>query len=595
MFDSSPRDEGNAHMNRLLRKGAVASAALMVLAGLPMMTTSAAAVTEWIPAPTWSQMNVDSAAGVFQQDLRMFDSSSVKMTDSSSQHGTAYIRKSTRTVTVRYDCTKQQGSLPLPSSTCAGKNLQFWIDLSGLDFTRVKVGVEGVLKSKPNVYVTKTADENGQATVTLNVTDRGTAAKGQVLMADDYIGVSVSACDRSVASNKCSNTSYVGPLALLYQDKGYYPQVKILNMDQTPALPNCGGVLWARDETWDWSVYKRSWFGDYACVYSKSYQVGDSATVPYRILDIWGTPMANYPVDFTHPSTPPNCGTVRCKWAKDTMHKYTDKNGYVTFVARNLNTAVEACANVGYNQDTKQTHNCAIGVGMEATTGMEPESRDLFWPQFVNSLTIPSDYIDFHVRSRGMLNTPTDPNDHSALPAPISNDVYAGDVKNPALPVAGSAAAPGDATFQASAITATLDLSYLMNGNPDVTCFRVLDAKHPQRVKKLSANCKEAVPLYAPDVVVTANNGGKVLRVCPDTNASGVCSAAQLPRSWDITSVAQMKSSQTFGWQYYSQLLLTATQPGKTTFTVTVGKNRPITIAQSYINTALTPTTIKRG
>lgn len=574
--------------------------AAALLATMPLVSQSASADDQWIATPTWSQLNVDPGRGIFQQDLRLFDSSSVKMTDDSSQHGTVYVRRSTRTVTVRYDCTKKQGGTA-PASDCAGKTVQFWLDMSGFadlrngGYSRVKLLVDGVAKSGGNVYVSKVADESGQASITINIADKGTAAKGLVLMPDDYIGVSISSCDLTIKTPACAPTTFIGPMSLVFQNSGYYPQVKILNMDRTPALPNCGGVRWARDETWDWSVFKRSWFGNYACVYAKSYQVGDTATIPYRVLDIWGTPMAKYPIDFSHPSTPPNCGSVRCKWAKDDMHKYTDKNGYVTFVARNLNTPTEACANVGYNEDTQQTHNCAIGVGMEASTGMEPESRDLFWPQFVNSLAIPTDYVDFHVRSRGLVNTPTDPNDQAPIPTPISNDVYVDNVKNPDLPVAGSPAAAPGASFVASTISATLDLTYLMNGNPDVTCFLVLNPKYPRRVKKVSPKCKEAVPLYAPDVVVKATNGGKVAKVCPDTNTTQVCEAALLPRSWDITSTSQMETSVTFGWQYYSQLMFTATQPGKTTFTVTVGKNKPITITQNFTNTAPAGNSLRRG
>ena len=587
-------------MNRRAPKVIALACAGMVLAGLPLAQQSAVADEAWVATPTWSQLNVDPGAGIFQQNLRLFDSSGVKMTDDSSQHGTVYVRRSTRTFTVRYDCTKKYGGTAL-ATDCAGKTVQFWLDMSGFAdsrggaYSRVKVVVDGLARSGANVYVNKVADDSGQASITVTVTDKGTAAKGLVLSPDDYIGVSLSSCDRTIKTQTCAPTTFIGPMSFVFQDSGYYPQVKILNQNRTPALPNCGGVTWAKDETWDWSVFKRSWFGNYACVYAKSYQVGDTATIPYRVLDIWGTPMAKYPIDFSHPSTPPNCGSVRCKWAKDVMHKYTDKNGYVTFTARNLNTAAEACGNVGYNEDTLQTHNCAIGVGMEATTGMEPESRDLFWPQFANSLTMPADYINFYVRARGLVNTPTDPNDHSAIPTPITNDVYVDNVKNPALPVAGSPAAGDGASFAASVVTATLDLTYLMNGNPDVTCFIVTNPKYPRRVKKVSPNCKEAVPLYAPDVVVTATNGGKVAKVCPDSNTQQVCEAARLPRSWDFTSTSQMSNSVTFGWQYYSQLMFTATQPGKTTFSVTIGKNKPIVVSQTYVNTAPVPPTIKRG
>lgn len=576
-------------MVKVRQRSTAVVGALGVVAGLLVAASPASYAAVWGPKPTWSQLNTRTGDGIFQQDLRMFGDNG-KETDDAGQHGTVYVRLDVHSVTVEYDCKRKQGSGTFPASTCAGQQMQFTVDRSGFDLSRVNLTVNGVVQtSKSSKYVTVTADDSGVATLAIGVTDKGSRDDGEAIMPDDYLAVSLSNCDRTVSLKACDAdaasgtgaTDTIGPMNLLWQDAGYYPQVKILNQDLSPALPNCGGVRWARDETWDWSVFKQPWFGEYACVYVKSYEVGQTARVPYRVLDIWGTPMANYPVDFKHPGTPPNCGSVACKWGEEESHQYTDAQGYVVFTAVNKNTPRDACNNVGYNQDTKETHTCALGVGMEATTGMQPESRDLFWPQFVNTLTMPPNYIDFQVTKRGPRLTPRD--DFGAV---TSDDVYDSSVsdpakrKNPPLQVDTNGEAVGGPDFLDTVIRATLDVKYLFNNNPDPTCFKVLDPKRPQRVKRFP-NCKEKVALYAPEVVVSADNGGRVLKVCPDTNDPAVCRAAQLVRADDVVDVSQMKAKESFGWQYLTQFLFTATRPGKTTFTVKIG-NQTYTVGQTY-------------
>lgn len=575
---------------RVRQRGAAAAGVAALVCGAVVAVAPASATAVWGPKPAWSQFNSRTAEGIFQQDLRMFGDNG-KETDDAAQHGTVYIRTDIQSVTLDYDCTRKQGTGSLPAASCAGTQMQFTVDRSGFDLTRVNLTFNGVAQtSRSSKYITVTADDSGIATLVIAFTNKGKRDDGLSILPEDFLAVSLSNCDRTVKGNTCDAdaasgtgaTDTIGPMNLLWQDAGYYPQVKIVNQDLSPALPNCGGVRWARDETWDWSVFKRPWFGEYACVYVKSYEVGQTARVPYRVLDIWGTPMANYPVDFKHPGTPPNCGTIACKWGPEESHKYTNAQGYVVFTASNRNTPTDACKNVGYNQDTKETHTCALGVGMEATTGMQPESRDLFWPQFANTLEMPDNYIEFHVTKRGPRLTPRDD-----LGAVTSDDVYDSSIpdvsqrKNPPLTVDTNGEVSGGPEFLDSVIRATLDVKYLFNSNPDTTCFRILDPKKPQKVQRLSASCKEKVALYAPEVTVSADNGGRVLKVCPDTNDPAVCRAAQLPRTDDIVDASQMKSSESFGWQYLTQLLFTATRPGKTTFTVTIGK-RTYTVGQVY-------------
>ena len=583
------------------RSAWTAAAVLLASVAVP-----AHAEASWAPNPRWSQFNVEPGAGVFQQNLRVFDSSGARATDDAGQHNNVYVRTDVRSVTVAYDCKKSQGAAIAPASTCAGKKVQFAVDTSAFDFnpktgafTRIKLSFDGYAQKAafngfaggfevPGViYRNAIADSSGVARLVIDVADAGTPANGNTLMADDFLGVSVSNCDRTLPANTCDEsdaaetTDTIGPMNIQFEDAGYYPQVSMLNQDRSPALPNCGGLTWAKDETWGWSVYKRAWFSEYACVYTKSYQVGDVVTIPYRVVDIWGVPMANQPVDFQHPAGGNNCGTVGCKWGPEVSHKYTDKDGYVTFSVQNRNTPNEACSNQGYNDDTKETHTCVIGMEFKATTGKAPESQDLFWPQFLNSTDIQLRYVNMHVTQRGTRATKA-----------LTDYVYdESGLKNPALPLATNGATV-NADFNDSTVRATLDIKPLYNANPDKICFIQTDPKNPRIVRRLPSSspkrpfCMERSVLYSPDVVVTASNGGKVLRVCPDTNGEAVCRAANLPFASEINDVSRMKDKEVFGFQYLSQLLFTATRPGRTIFTVHVG-GEDYDIYQSYTTTPI--------
>lgn len=567
----------------------VATAVVVLLGSAIGMPASAD--SEWAPKPRWSQFNVEPGDGIFQQNLRVFDSAGARATDDAGQHNNVYVRIGVNSVIITYNCTKKQGYDTAPASDCANKKVQFAIDTSAFEynektkaFTRIKLALDGyAYKANFNgfrggvqdvgiIYRNEVADNAGVASLEIRLENAGTAASGNVIMSDDFVGVSVSNCDRTSQSNTCDDsdaagtTDTIGPMNVQFEEAGYYPQVSMLNQDQSPALPNCGGLNWAKDQTWGWSVYKRAWFSEYACVYTKSYRVGDLVTIPYRVVDIWGQPMANQPVDFVHPSGGNNCGTVGCKWGPEVSHKYTDKNGYVTFSVQNLNTPNDACRNLGYNGDTKETHTCAIGMEFKATTGKQPESLDLFWPQFVNTTDIQLRYVNSHVITRGLRTT-------KALTDYVYDD--SGN-KNPALPLATNGAAT-NADFSESTVRARLDIKPLYNSNPDKLCFIQIDPKNPQKVRRLPSSspkrpfCMERSVLYAPDVTVSATNGGKVLRVCPSSNGLAVCTAARLPLAADIKDVSQMKDKEVFGFQYLSELLFTATRPGRTIFTIHVG------------------------
>jgi|GEM_PF-3461553 len=591
----------------------------MVSAGLLAASTTAHADASWIPAPTWSQLNVPNGDGVFQQNLRMFNDASVKLIDDPGQHSTIYVRTDVHGVTVNYDCRTKQGGASNILPVCANKNMQFGVELEGIELGNVNVTIDGLSVTDPSMkklgsmrFINKTTDENGQASIALSITNIGTTpTSSKRIAADDYLALSISNCDRSTTSGAraCAltdkspgkdeagvelpgATALVGPMTMLFQDKGYYPQVKIVNIDHSDVVTSANGcdpyaVRWAEGKTWEWSVFKRSWLGEYACVYIKSYQVGDTATVPYRILDIWGTPMANQPVEFTHPSTPPNCGSVRCKWSSAGESKYTDANGYVTFTVTNLNTPQDACLNQGYNNDTQVTGTCALGVGMNASTGMEPESQDLFWPQFANSMEIPDSSLDYYVYRRGPLATTVDANGFPTTQAVFGE----GNVRNPALNLNTTGENGANTTsFSDSLVVSTINLKAFFNANPDTVCFVKTNPKNPAVVKRLPSThigdphvvlapnkkplCTPTLDIYGPEVTVTATDGGRVLRTCPDAVPTDICRVAKLPLRTDIKDISQMKVTESFGYQNMSQLIFTSTKPGFATFTIEIGHQK---------------------
>ena len=608
----------------------------LVATGTLNVGAPASAATTWVPTPTWSQLNVPNGDGIFQQDLRMFNDASVKLTDDPGQHSNVYIRTDVHGMTVNYDCRTKQGNASNILPVCANKTVQFGLDLEGVELTNVSVTIDGLDQSHASIkklltmrYVNKTTDESGLASFSIGITNKGTTAATAYkrVAADDYLAVSISNCDRSTAtlakvcatSDKIAEgeegaTSLVGPMTMMFQDQGYYPQVKIVNIDHSEVVTSPNGcdpyaVRWAEGKTWEWSVFKRSWLGEYACVYIKSYQVGDTATVPYRVLDIWGTPMADQPMEFSHPSTPPNCGTVRCKWSVAGQSKYTDKDGYVSFTVKNLNTPQDACLNQGFNMDTGITGTCSMGVGMNASTGMEPESQDLFWPQFNNSMEIPEASLDYYVHRRGSLETPCTVVGDRCLPTTQAvyidsngqqvTQVTSGDgsVRNPALAINTTGETETNTTsFSDSLVASTINLKSFTNANPDTVCFVKTNPKNPAVVKRLDSQnvghplvvvvggkslCTPTLDIYAPEVTVTATDGGRVLRTCPDSLAIVTCRTAKLPLRTEITDSSMMKVKESFGYQNMSQLVFTSTKPGFATFTIKVG-NQEFSVTQEF-------------
>jgi len=631
-------DRNGYVMKRHFASTAIATIGLIV-SGLASAPASMATV-DWVPAPTlkavattatnntctaalaaadscaydWmSALNSVEGDGVFQQDRREFNLAQAKLTASESQHQITWVRTDTRTVSVRYDCTKQQGDdIAVPNDAamnarradCASKNVQFEIDSSGVPEDRVITTANGttLTGASDSIYhVTATTNAYGKAEVTFTVTDvnsdpaagddpESTTDTG--LREDDGIAIKAMNYDKGTSQTACTEATCSNQIVLMWQNAGYFPQVHMLNQDNSPAYNKCGGLKWAMDETWYWSVFKKSWLGEYACVYSKSYLAGSTITIPYHVTDIWGQPIVGAPVDFIHP--PQYCnggGTVACTWTNMDDHKYTDSNGYVSFSLQNTNTPDQVCANVGLNGEDEllpkiqqRRTNCGMGADFYATLNQSPESFDLFWPQIVNSMTIPASSFSFKITKRGVLNvTPNTTLTPGIVVAnggdPIPIDI-AGTTTNDNVVV----------TVTKPLAEAGKRFEYFTNDNPDAGCFVPVRKSNGaiKSWKKTSRTCKMKQSLYAPDVTISATNGGYAVRVCNDGLNVDVChNQYNLPLAGEVKDVSQMNAVETFSLQYASSFVLMGTREGTTTFTISVG-NQSYQVSQTYSKRGIT-------
>lgn len=470
-----------------------------------MVVSNASAEEPFVTDVSWSTLYVKTGDGIVQQDRNIFDSKGIKLLDDSTQHPLVWIKKDINQVTVTYNGGVAQ----------ANKLIQFVADNAGQEFK-----FSDTIQNSNKTVLT---NASGYAEVTYTV-------EGQV--SDSYLKVGIAGCDyinnqsSCPSSTKAKNTYLGGPLIIQWQKQGYYP---ILTLDLKDS---------ARDVYWDWSEFKHSWVGERSRVYIKTYKVGSTINLPYTVTDIWGAPIANYPISMI--SQAGYCGgNIKCKWGNSPTSLYTDENGKVTFRAINKNTPAEACKNI----DPTTKKRCGIGANFQPTTNQIPESSDIFWPQFVNDMTINPVAITYRVASRGGVTSPS------------GNDVTVGGVTNPPLPTASATTMPENGY-----VKTTLNVSYLYN-----------NAK-----KSL-----ERVPLYAPDVKITASPGAYVLRVCPDTVNLADCHASGMLFAKEIKGTNQMFETQTFGYVFPPTLMFASSVPGIATFTMTIG-NQTYTIKQEF-------------
>ena len=452
-------------------------AATTLLAGVGPVSASNAA--SYVSSVSWANFHVKKQPGVFERFTREFDAKEQLIADSETQHNTTWVRTDQKSLTVQYVGTPAQ----------AGQQVKFVVD-SDIKYTDSVAGDENLA----------TVDSTGVAELVITPSSKP--------QADDSIRVDLN-----------NGTSNVGSMLILFKDAGYAPVVKLVGTSTGPEAVcdykfDCqGSDLW--EATYEWSVFKRGWLPEYAQVYAKSYLFGSTVGLKYRVFDIWGTPQVKKDVSLIL-----DRGCSVCKWGKYVAKKATDKNGYVVFSVKNLNTKAQVLKYSSVNADTKETGTGFLPFSINPTTNDLDESIDYIWPQIVPDMSIRSTAINLSVMSRG-----------DAL-ADLNGNVISGSVTNPALPIDPAGTAKTDQILVKLAVT------YLRNA--------------------------QANALYSPDISVSATNGGMATLITPTNKVE------------NMTAVGNGKNKLVFGYNSSNkkkdvQIMLTGTKPGKTTWTFVIG------------------------
>lgn len=470
--------------------------AVAVLAVGSSIAPAASAVPAWVSPVSWTNLNVKSEPGVFQRYRREFDDKSVLQTQSDTQHNQAWIRSDRDSVTVTYTGGKSN----------AQRTVRFILDGdSAFTYTTSNTVVKAADTSALPTNLDVTTDANGNAAVTLTLGESNPANRADLVL---RAGIS-------------DGTTSVGNMVLLWEPAGYFPVVKLVGTGSGPeATCNTLHPFECNDtdlteQTWAWSVFKKDWLPEYSQVYVKSYLAGATFNLLYKVTDIWGTPMTDLPLTL---NLDPGCRI--CKWDKYFVGtKNTDANGYVQFSLKNLNTKAQVLANKFVNSDTKVTEHGFVAFALMPTTNALVESVDEFWPQLVSDINVKKAAFQLSTLNRG------------GLAADSGGNVVVGsgaDAKvNPPLVIDEANNALTDTNI------VNLNITYLKNSIP--------------------------LALYAPDVKVSADNGG----------VSGLILPAHPVE--DYTTFEAQKSGYTFGYTYPQRIAVTCTRPGTTTFTFSVG------------------------
>jgi hypothetical protein len=463
------------------------------------LVTPAQATPSWVSTVSWTNLNVKSEVGVFQRYRREFDANSVLQTQSETQHNQAWIRSDRNSVTVTYTGGKSN----------AGKEVRFILD-GDQDFT---YSTDNSVVAAANTSALPTnldviTDGSGNAAVTLTLTEANAANR-----ADDVLRAGIS-----------DGANTAGNMVLLWEPAGYFPVVKLVGTGTGPeATCNTLHPFECNDtdlteETWAWSVFKKDWLPEYSQVYVKSYLAGATIGLRYKVTDIWGTPIPDLPITLNLDS-----GCRLCKWDKNFVGTVnTDTDGYAQFTLKNKNSAKEVLANTFLNSDTKVKEHGFVAFALLPTTNELVESVDEFWPQLVSDINVKSAAVQLTTLNRG------------GITADGSGNVVVGSgnnaTVNPPLVI-------DEADNQLTDTNIiNLNITYLKNSVP--------------------------LALYAPDVKVSADNGGRFGLILPAHPVG------------DYASSTAQNSSYTFGYTYPQQIAVSCTKVGTTTFTIAVGTTK---------------------
>ena len=385
----------------------------------------------------------------------------------------------------------------------AGRKVQFV--LSGdVEFT-------DSIEDPDNIAVT---DETGLAEITL------TLAEAPVAETNLRVGLS---------SGEGETATTVGNLVLDWQDPGFYPIIKLIgsgngftseclyrsqnNKGQTTRAHECFNGDF-EEYTWKWSVFKRDWLPEYSQVYVKSFKYGGTLGLTYKVTDIWGTIQADRDVKLIVDQ-----GCRLCRWDNFEDSKVTDANGIVSFTIKNRNNLTTVKNNRFVNSDTKAKEGGFIALSIQPTTNALDESADFMWPQIVTDINMKASASSLRVAKRG------------------GNDVnaagnYVTTVDNV------SVTNPPHEIDTLEAVTTDVDevifnISYMKNSLP--------------------------IPLYSPEIRVTADNGGK---------AALIDTFRLLSR---LNTSEAFLSPLVFNYTYTQRIALMCTKTGITTFKIFTG------------------------
>ena len=469
--------------------------ATSILAASLVSLQPASADPTWISGISWTNLNVKSEPGVFERYKREFDANSVLQTQSETQHNQAWVRTDRNSVTVTY------------TGTAANANHLVRFNLDGdepFTYTTDNTVVSAADLTTLPAALDVLTDSDGNAAVTMILTEANPANR-----ADDVLRAGIS-----------DGTNNIGNMVMLFEPAGYYPVIKLVGTGTGPEATcntlhpfECNDSD-LKEETWAWSVFKKDWLPEYSQVYVKSYVAGSKIALLYKVTDIWGTPIASKPITLN-----PDSGCRLCKFANFMSTKKTNSRGYVGFTLQNTNKVKEVAANSFTNTDTKTKEHGFVAFALLPTSNELQESIDEFWPQLVTDVNIKSQATVIGTLNRGGITA--DGNGNVLIGSGSDLQV------NPPLVIDEADNALTDTNI------INLSISYLKNSIP--------------------------IALYAPDIKVTANNGGVSGLILPATPASTYASASA------------QKNTYAFGYTYPQQIALTCTRPGTTTFTIATG------------------------
>lgn len=344
----------------------------------------------------------------------------------------------------------------------------------------------------------------------------------------------------------------VGAQVITWQKPGWRPIIKLVGtptgrqcqMD-VPTINLCSGIDF-RDQTFDWSVANRPWFKgsqtyDYAQAYAKTYTPGSTVALKFLVRDVWGTPISKLPLSISLKGT-------SAKWSKYPNTIKTNTQGYATFSAKNLNTVKQIDSHVDVNPDPPHVKTRGIvGFVVYVTSNEIDEVADQMWFQLASDITIAGGC----------------PNTTNSIKCPLGGAEF---------PI--SYRGPNATNFKGNYFPNLADPS--VSPNPALTLDPagtslndvIVAALNITRLKNLRSQF-----LWAPEVKITATNGG----------LSAVATASQKDNAFvDFKDASNFKAVTTFGYTYYQDLVFMATQPGPTTWTISVGKWK-YSFSQDYV------------